>query len=104
MHALTRRHFLIGTAAATGGLVLGVPAPGAGAADAGPQQLGHYVRIEPDGRVIIGAPSTDMGQGINTALPMLVAEELDVSWASVSIEQCPLMIKPAGDGTFEFVA
>src|ERR1041384_3184177 len=89
MHAISRRAFLATSLSAAGGLIVGLPAFATD--DAGnPRRLGHYVRVEPDGRVIIGAPSTEMGQGINTSLPMLIAEELDVAWASVSIEQCPL--------------
>lgn len=99
---LSRRAFLVTAASAAGGLmftVKGWPASAAGAA-----RLGHYVRIDPDGRVVIGAPSTEMGQGINTSLPMLIADELDVAWANVVIEQSPLMVKRAEDGTFQWVS
>ncbi|MBI1214035.1 MAG: molybdopterin-dependent oxidoreductase [Alphaproteobacteria bacterium] len=97
--ALTRRRALQISLTTAGGLLAGVPLPRAVAKAAG-VQLGLYVRIEPDERVIIGAPSTEMGQGINTAMPMVIAEELDADWSKVSIEQLPLMIKrnPAGPG------
>ena len=98
---LTRRQFVHIAATASGGLALGVSLDACAAEDkpsAKRAQVGLYVRIEPDNRVIIGAPSTEMGQGINTSLPMMIAEELDVDWASVSIEQMPLMIKKSADG------
>ena len=46
-----------------------------------------YLGLEPDGRVIIIAHRSEMGTGIRTALPMIVAEELDADWARVKIEQ-----------------
>ncbi|MBL9099155.1 MAG: xanthine dehydrogenase family protein molybdopterin-binding subunit [Alphaproteobacteria bacterium] len=98
---LTRRRAIQIGATATGGLALGIAFSG-GESDAARGKeggkIGLYVRIEPDSRVTIGAPSAEMGQGINTALPMMVAEELDVDWAQVAIEQMPLMIKKSDDG------
>ncbi len=99
---LTRRRLIQYGATATGGLALGISLAGCEAEkaplakDGG--KVGLYVRIEPDNRVIIGAPSTEMGQGINTSLPMMIAEELDVDWTQVAIEQMPLMIKKREDG------
>ena len=98
---LTRRRVIQIGATATGGLALGVALmsrDGEAARTGGGGKVGLYVRIEPDNRVIIGAPSSEMGQGINTALPMMFAEELDVDWAQVAIEQMPLMIKKTDDG------
>src|SRR5690606_25490651 len=51
--------------------------------------LGPYVRIERDNRVVIGAPGCEVGQGVITALPMLVAEELCVDWEQVQVVQLP---------------
>ena len=42
--------------------------------------LGVLIRIEPDNRIVIGAPGAEIGQGVKTSLPMLVAEELDAEW------------------------
>jgi isoquinoline 1-oxidoreductase subunit beta len=58
-------------------------------ADAGvppADKLGMYVRIAPDNRVTIGTATTEIGQGTNTSIPMLIAEELDVDFAKVAIE------------------
>jgi len=46
-----------------------------------------YLGFEPDGRVIIVAHRSEMGTGIRTALPMVVAEELDADWSRVKIQQ-----------------
>jgi isoquinoline 1-oxidoreductase beta subunit len=52
-------------------------------------QLGPFIRIERDNRVVIGARGCEIGQGVMTALPMLIAEELDVDWAQVRVIQLP---------------
>jgi len=46
-----------------------------------------FLRIEPDGRIILMAPAPEMGQGVRTSLPMLLAEELDVGLDQITIEQ-----------------
>ena len=59
--------------------------------------LGPYVRIEPDGRTIIGARDPDCGEGTRTSLPRIIAEELDADWSRVEV----LPLGPdltAGDG------
>ncbi|MBT9492788.1 MAG: xanthine dehydrogenase family protein molybdopterin-binding subunit, partial [Paucibacter sp.] len=48
-----------------------------------------WLRITPDNRVTVLCGSSEMGQGVLTAIPMLVAEELDADWAMVSVEQAP---------------
>ena len=90
---LTRRAFLAIGASAAGGLLLRGSAFAADrprdAAEAS-AQLGVLVRIEPDGTIVIGSRQPEMGQGVKTSLPMLVAEELDADWSRVRIEELPL--------------
>jgi len=87
---VSRRNFLGGVFSA-GALVLGasvLPIKGQ-AATAGDAtwQPNVYLGLEPDGRVIIIAHRSEMGTGIRTSLPMIVAEELEADWARVKIQQ-----------------
>jgi isoquinoline 1-oxidoreductase beta subunit len=83
----------------TGAFVLGVPLSTAATGDdSGVRQLGFFIEIKADGHVIIGTNQPEIGQGVRTALPMLVAEELDVDWAKVSIRAMPLGIVKTADG------
>lgn len=100
---LTRRSFLTIAAMSGGGLMASLHCPvlssaqrdlltddnAAATHDASGTTLGAFVRIEPEGRVVIGARGCEIGQGVRTSLPMLVAEELDVPWSSVRVEQLP---------------
>ncbi|MEN9864910.1 MAG: hypothetical protein RL748_500 [Pseudomonadota bacterium] len=52
--------------------------------------LNGWVKIAPDGKITVAMPRCEMGQGIYTALPMLVAEEMDVALSQVNIVQAPL--------------
>ncbi len=61
--------------------------------------LGPFLRIERDNRIVIGAPACEVGQGVFTDLPMLVAEELDVDWSQVRVVQLPYgYVEGDGDG------
>ncbi len=93
---LDRRAFLKVTLTATGALLVSRCAP-APAPLGDPIELGLFVRLEPDGRVVIGARSPEIGQGVKTALPMLIAEELDVDWERVTVEQLPLGLVPTSE-------
>jgi len=96
-----RRRFLVGGLTATGGFLLGVPALELLAQDRFVEtggKIGFFVEIRPDNRVVIGVAQPEIGQGVRTSMPMLVAEELDVEWSSVSIEQMPLGIVKTADG------
>lgn len=100
---LSRRQFLVAGTSVTGGFVLGFPMFSlsdcalASEADSA-RQIGYFVEINADGSVIIGSNQPEIGQGVRTALPMLVAEELDVEWSNVSIRQMPLGIVRTDDG------
>ncbi|MGH8207492.1 MAG: molybdopterin cofactor-binding domain-containing protein, partial [Steroidobacteraceae bacterium] len=92
---LSRRAFVTASLAAGGGLMLGLAMPGAASARAGDVadaqvKLTGYIRIAPDGIVTIMAKNPDMGQGVKTSLPMMIADELDVAWANVRTEYAPL--------------
>ena len=58
-----------------------------------------FVRIEPAGEIVIGARACEIGQGVITALPMLIAEELDVPWSKVRVEQLPYGLVSADNDT-----
>ncbi len=87
-----RREFVKLGAVAGGGLLLAVYAPDAFAAPdavaaAAPFEPDAFLRIDPDGTVTITVSRSDMGQGVRTSLPMIVAEELDADWDRVKIVQ-----------------
>ncbi len=94
-----RRRFLAGGLLASGALLVGwgfqPPRQRLHAAeplplDGGAVGLNGWVAIAPDGTVSVVVPRSEMGQGVHTALPMLVAEELDVPLAAVRIVQAPI--------------
>ncbi|MDC6166668.1 xanthine dehydrogenase family protein molybdopterin-binding subunit [Paucibacter sp. XJ19-41] len=97
--ATTRRGFLQLSALAGGGLLAGYVMPAAipgmmrsasaQAAATGALQPNAFVRITPDNIVTVIVGHTEMGQGVATAIPMLVAEELDADWSRVRWEQSP---------------
>src|SRR5690242_4062788 len=107
---LLRREFLQVSTTAAGGLAVSLFWPRTGAVaesmrpklpPAANQPLGSFVRIEPDGRIVIGARGCEIGQGVRTSLPMLIAEELDVAWENVRVEQLPFGIQAgAQPGSF----
>src|SRR5450755_4608827 len=93
---LNRRDFLKTSAAGGAALVVGFHlSPSARAASAGDQEkkpvnpLTAWVRITPDNQVTLILGKSEMGQGIMTALPMILAEELYLDWKQVRIEQAP---------------
>lgn len=97
-HGFRRRDFLKVAALAGGGLAVAWTAPATFAAEeaatpaAPPKHRGDpsaFVTIRPDNRVEIAVNRLDFGQGALTALPMLIAEELDVEWHQVSAHLAP---------------
>jgi len=101
---IDRRTVLKASLLAGGGLALEVliPVP-ASALDAGETdgaktaQLSAFVSIAPDGTVTITSKNPEIGQGIKTSLPMLVADELDCDWSQVRINQADLDQKRYGE-------
>lgn len=100
---IDRRTVLKASLLAGGGLALDVliPLPSAlGATEkegAGPAQLSAFVSIAPDGTVTIMSKNPEIGQGIKTSLPMIVADELDCDWSQVRITQADLDQKRYGE-------
>jgi isoquinoline 1-oxidoreductase beta subunit len=86
---MNRRAFVVGTAAAGGGLALGFQLPFGPqvvrAADGSPE-VNAWVVIKPDDTVVIRVARSEMGQGTLTGLAQLVAEELECDWSKVTTE------------------
>ncbi|MBI1733335.1 MAG: xanthine dehydrogenase family protein molybdopterin-binding subunit [Gammaproteobacteria bacterium] len=93
MPDLSRRAFFISGGLAAGGLALGYVLypgrPGVCAAHAGAVSLVTWLRLHPDNTVTVLVPHVEMGQGSQTALAMMLADELDVNWPQVRVEQAP---------------
>ena len=88
MTALSRRAFLGTSAAAGAGLVIGFYLPSRAQAEAeGAFSPNAYLRITPDGKITVVVARTEMGQGVWTALPVILAEELEADLKQITIEQ-----------------
>lgn len=91
---LARREFLKLTVTASGGLLVGFYFPGLSLkADAAePKQFSPnaFVRIGTDERITVIVNHSEMGQGVYTALPMILADELDADWSKVGYESAPV--------------
>jgi isoquinoline 1-oxidoreductase beta subunit len=93
---LTRRQFVAASASAAGGLAISVAFPALATAasigtqpygsDTAPNEINAFLAIDPDGGILIRSPHNEMGQGAITALPMIVAEELECDWSKVRVE------------------
>ncbi|MGH8021530.1 MAG: molybdopterin cofactor-binding domain-containing protein [Opitutaceae bacterium] len=100
LRALDRRSFLKLGGLASGGLILAFMLGGRSRADAaGPAAEASeddtfapnaFLRISPDGRILIYSKGPEIGQGIKTAFPLIIAEELDARWEDVVVEQAPV--------------
>ena len=97
---MSRRVFLKTTAAAGAGLTLGLyfgdalaqasgPGKTVGSATAGTFEPNAFLRIGNDNTVTVVVKHLEMGQGVYTGLPTLIAEELDAAWAQVRVEGAP---------------
>jgi len=89
MPQISRRFFIASVTAMSGGMAVGFNLPGlGGSAEAAthPAEVNAWVVIRPDDTVVIRVARSEMGQGITTSLPMLVAEELGCEWGKVRTE------------------
>jgi isoquinoline 1-oxidoreductase beta subunit len=89
---LDRRTFMKLTGMAGGGLLLGFQVGDAQAASAPAADFvpNAFLRISPKGSILIYSKGPEIGQGIKTAFPLIIAEELDASWSDVVVEQAPV--------------
>lgn len=91
--ALSRRRFLEVSGGAGAGLVIAFHLPGArrlaAAAPDEPVRLNAWIRIGTDGSVTVLVSESEMGQGVLTSMPMLVAEELGVDWSEIRSAHAP---------------
>src|SRR4029077_4392853 len=93
--SMQRRDFLKFSVAASGGLLIGFYLPGVGkraSAQESPTSFmpNAFVRIGTDERVTVIVNHSEMGQGVYTSLPMLLAEELEADWSKVGFEPAPV--------------
>ena len=91
---ITRRKLLIGGGAAAGLLVGWAVWPRHYAPNlvAAPGEIifNHYLKIGVDGRIIVAMPQVEMGQGVYTSLPQILADELGADWRTVGVEPAPI--------------
>jgi len=88
MSPISRRAFLETSMAAGAGLVIGVSLPSRSRAQAAAGfSPNAYVTVAPDGKITIVVARSEMGQGVWTSLPMILAEELEADWKQIRIEQ-----------------
>ena len=93
MKGISRRQLLKLGVVSGAGLLLGVrlaeadPGAATAAAAAAPTELHPLIQITPDGGIVLFAQNPEMGQGVKTSLPMVLAEELDVRFEDVTVRQ-----------------
>jgi isoquinoline 1-oxidoreductase beta subunit len=99
-HGATRRAFLGASLGLGGALFIGIRMPLAGAAGDKVFSPNAFIRIDRRGAITLIMPQVEMGQGIYTAIAMILAEELDAAFDRVSLEAAPPNDKLYGNPTF----
>ena len=95
INQMNRRGFLKASALAGGGLMLELTLPTSVLGQdlgtlVGSKELNVYVQIASDGKITIYSANPEMGQGIKTSLPMIIAEEMGAKWEDVVVLQAPI--------------
>jgi isoquinoline 1-oxidoreductase subunit beta len=97
-YKITRRSFLRASATSAGGLLVSLyfdrtKAQEGASAPQGPPKINYppdgFVEIRPDGKIVIQVNRLEFGQGVHTALPMVLADEMDADWANVTPQLAP---------------
>ena len=83
---MNRREFIVTSAAASGGLAIGLPLKASSQAKDAGAQVNIWVVVKPDDTCVIRIARSEMGQGTKTGLAQLVAEELECDWKKVTTE------------------
>jgi isoquinoline 1-oxidoreductase beta subunit len=101
-HAVTRRAFLGAGLGVSGALLVGfyVPASGAASGVSAVFAPNAFIRIDRQGKIVLIMPQVEMGQGIYTAVAMILAEELDAAFDQVTLEAAPPDDKLYGNPVF----
>ncbi len=98
MTCLISRRALLGTGVAVGGaLWIGIRTPWAAADDS--ETLAGWIRIDADGRTTLLVNATELGQGSQSALAQILADELELDWQQVRVEMAP--VEPAYYGVWK---
>lgn len=94
---ISRRRFLLSSAVVGGGVLIGYSAlkpskhrrANAELVKGEERYVTSFIKIEPNNKVTIYVPHSEMGQGVHTSLPMMAADELDAAWEDITVEQAP---------------
>ena len=95
---LSRRSFLVSSGALSVAVAFGVAPPVS--AQGASVRPNAWIQVGSDGTVTIYSPAAEMGQGVKTAMPLLVAEDMDLDWSKVRILQAPSEPKNFGNPLF----
>ena len=87
MNDVSRREFVKLGVIGGAGLLLGMPTDPLAQLEHSAVALQPLIRVGVDGQITLFAQNPEMGQGVKTTLPMIIAEELDVDWAAIKVEQ-----------------